>query len=67
MRNLFQVFGYAHPMPKMLINANLEMAYYVISKEWPYNGKILVLSEEVYKEIFYVNVKHLLTINYDSV
>lgn len=42
------------------------MAYYILSKEYPYNGKILILSHNIYKENFYINFDHLLTINYDS-
>lgn len=52
--------------PKGLINMTKEMGYFVFSREAPYNGKILTLSEETYKEKFYINLDHLLTINYDS-
>lgn len=44
--------GYGMPLSgsiRHLANYNKDMVYYMLSKEYPYNGKILLLNEDVYK------------------
>lgn len=40
-----------------------EICYYIVSKKPPYNGKILLLSSQIYPDRFYVDWDYLLLVN----